>query len=85
MAGLQEKTTYRSAPFPSGGDGARDALQWKAIGGATSEVVRKTAGWTRPNLTLGTLTLASTRPPLYGGDPSSLYGGNGRSFRRNSR
>ena len=40
MAGSREKTTYRSAPFPSGGGGARDALQRKATGGATSEVVR---------------------------------------------
>ena len=40
IAGLREKTTYRSAPFPSGGGRARDALQRKATGGATSEVVR---------------------------------------------
>ena len=38
------------------------ALQRKATGGATSEVVRETAGWTRPGLTLGTSTPASTRP-----------------------
>ena len=40
IAGSQKKTTYRSAPFPSGGGGARDALQRKATRGATSEVVR---------------------------------------------
>ena len=40
IAGSQEKTTYRSAPFPASGGGARDALQRKATGGATSGVVR---------------------------------------------
>ena len=85
MAGSQEKTTYRSAPFPTGGGGARDALQRKAIGGATSKVVRETAGWTRSDLTLGTSTSASTRLFLYGGGPSSLCGGDGRRSRRNSR
>ena len=92
-AGSREKTTYRSAPFPSGGGGARDALQRKATGGATSEVVRETAGWTRPDLTLGTSTSASTRPPLCGGGPPSLCDGgpsslcseDGRKSRRNSR
>ena len=77
MAGSREKTTYRSAPFPSGGGGARDALQRKATGGATSKVVRETAGWTRSDLTLGTSTSASTRPSLCGGD--------GKRSRRNSR
>ena len=43
MAGLQEKTTYRSALFPSGGSRTRDALQKKATNGAISEVVRETA------------------------------------------
>ena len=38
------------------------ALQRKATGGAMSKVVRETASWTRPGLTLGTLTSASTRP-----------------------
>ena len=85
IAGSRVKTTYRSAPFPSGGGGARDALQWKATRGATSEVVRETAGWTRPDLTLGTSTSASTRPSLCGGGPSSLCGGDGRRSRRNSR
>ena len=93
MAGLQEKTTYRSAPFPSGSGGARDALQWKAIGGVTSKVVREMAGWTRLDLTLGTSTSASTRPPLCdggppslcGGGPSSLCGRDGRRSRCNSR
>ena len=85
MAGSQEKTTYRSAPFPSGGGGARDALQRKATGGATSKVVRETAGWTRSDLTLGTSTSASTRPSLRGGGPSSLCDGDGRRSRRNSR
>ena len=93
MAGLREKTTYRSAPFPSGGSGARDALQKKATRGATSEVVRETPGWTRPNLTLETLTSASIRPflcgksplSLCGGGPFSLYGKDGWRSRRNSR
>ena len=40
IAGSQEKTTYRSAPFPSGDGGARDALQKKVTRGATSKVVR---------------------------------------------
>ena len=44
MAGLQEKITYRSAPFPSGGNRARDALQKKTIRETTSELVRDTAG-----------------------------------------
>ena len=35
-------------------------LQKKATGGATSKVVRKTAGQMRPGLTLGTSILAST-------------------------
>ena len=93
MAGSREKTTYKSAPFPSGGGGARDALQRKATVGATSKVVRETAGWTRPDLTLGTSTSASTRPPLCGGGlpflcgrgPFSLYGEDGRRSRYNSR
>ena len=38
------------------------ALQRKATGGATREVVRETAGWTRSGLTLGTSTSDSTRP-----------------------
>ena len=38
------------------------ALQKKATRKATSEVVREMAGWTRPGLTLGTSTPASTRP-----------------------
>ena len=40
ITGSQEKTTYRSALFPSGGGGAKDALQKKATRKATSEVVR---------------------------------------------
>ena len=36
------------------------ALQRKATRGATSKVVRETAGQTRPGLTLGTSTSAST-------------------------
>ena len=40
MAGLQKKTTYRSALFPISGGEAKDALQKKATGGATSKVVR---------------------------------------------
>ena len=93
MAGLREKTTYRSAPFSSGGGGAKDALQRKATGRATSELVRETAGWTRPDLTLGTSISASTRSPLcgggplflYGRGPSSLCGEDNRRSRRNSR
>ena len=56
-------------------EGNPHALQRKATGGATSEVVRETAGWTRPDLTLGTSTSASTRPSLCGGGPPSLCGG----------
>ena len=93
MAGLREKTTYRSTLFPSDSSEARDALQKKATGGAASKLVRETAGWTRPNLTLGTLISASTRSflcgrgllSLYGGGLSSLYSRNGRRSRRNSR
>ena len=93
IAGLQEKTTYRSAPFLFGGDRARDALQWKTTRGATSEVVKETASWTRLDLTLRTLISASTRPLLcergplflYGRGPSSLCGGDGRKSRYNSR
>ena len=44
MASLQEKTTYRSALFPLGGGGARDALQMKGTRKATSKVVRETGG-----------------------------------------
>ena len=101
MAGLQKKTTYRSAPFPSSGDGARDALEWKATRRVTSEVVRVTAGWTRPDLILWTSTSAFTRLLLCSEDPpflcsggssslcgrglSFLCGGDGRRFRRNSK
>ena len=38
------------------------ALQRKATGGAMSKVVRETASWTQPGLTLETSTSASTRP-----------------------
>ena len=41
MAGLQEKGTYRSAAFLSGGGEAKDALQKKATGGAINKMVRK--------------------------------------------
>ena len=41
MAGLQEKTTYKSASFLSGSSGAKNALQKKAIEGAISKVVRR--------------------------------------------
>ena len=37
------------------------ALQRKATGKATSEVVKEMAGWTRPGLTLGISSPASTR------------------------
>ena len=43
MAGLQKKTTYRSMPFSTGSDGVKNALQKKAIRGATSKVVKETA------------------------------------------
>ena len=93
MAGLQKKTTYRSMPYPSSGGGARDALQRKATVRAISEIVRETAGWTRPDLTLGTSTSAFIRPLLWSGGPPSISGeglsflcsGDGRSFRRHSR
>ena len=52
MAGLQEKTTYRSAPFPSGGSGVGNALQKTTTEEATSKLVRETASWTWPDLTL---------------------------------
>ena len=38
------------------------ALQKKATGKATNKVVRETAGWTWPGLTLGTSISVSTRP-----------------------
>ena len=85
MTGLQEKTTYRLVPFLFGDNRARDALQRKATGEATSEMVRETAGWTRPNLTLRMSILASIRPLLCGGSPFFLYSGDGRRFRRNSK
>ena len=43
MAGLQEKTTYRSALFLSSGGRVRDVLQRKATEGVTSKVIRETA------------------------------------------
>ena len=93
MAGSQEKTTYRSAPFPSGGGGAGDASQRKITRGATSEVVKETAGWTRPDMTHKMSISASIRPLLCGGGPPSLCGGgpsslcdeDGRRSRHNSR
>ena len=54
------------------------ALLKKATGGAISEVVTKTAVWTRPSLTLKTLTSAFTRLFLYDGGPSSLCGRDSR-------
>ena len=74
MAGLQNKTTYRSALFPTGDGRVKDALQKKATKRATSEVVKETAGLTQSDLTLETLTLAFTRSFLYNKDSSSLYG-----------
>ena len=44
MAGLRKKTTYRSTPFLTGGDKAKDALQRKATRGAINKVVKETAG-----------------------------------------
>ena len=44
MVGLREKTTYRSALFPTGSGRARDALQKKTTGRAMSKVVKETAG-----------------------------------------
>ena len=76
IAGSREKTTYRSAPFPSGGGGARDALQKKATGGATSEVVRsRLAGRSQAWL------LGRQHQLLR----STLSGGRGKRFRRDSR
>ena len=76
IAGSREKTTYRSAPFPSGGGGARDALQRKATGGATSKVVRsRLAGRSQAWL------LGCQHQLLR----STLSGGRGRRSRHNSR
>ena len=69
------KITCRSTPFQIWWWGNPHALQRKATGGGTSEVVRETAGWTRPGLTLGTSTSASTEPSLCGGGTPSLCGG----------
>ena len=41
MAGLQEKTTYRLALFPSVRSKAIDMLQKKTIKEATSKVIRE--------------------------------------------
>ena len=76
IAGSREKTTYRSAPFPSGGGRARDALQKKATGGATSEVLRS--------------RLAGRSQAWFSGRQhqllrSTLSGGRGRRSRRDSR
>ena len=85
MAGLREKTTYRSAPSWIRwwwSEGVPHAL-WKATGGATSKVVRR-------RLTGRGQAWRSGRqhqllpPSLYGG-PSSLCGGDSRRSRRNSR
>ena len=43
MAGLQEKTTYKSTLFLFGDGRAKDALQKKAIRRATSKMVKDTA------------------------------------------
>ena len=73
---FREKTTCRSTPsrkdylqinaFPNllvvEQEEYPHALQRKATGGATSEVIREMAGWIRPGLTLGMSTPASTRP-----------------------
>ena len=58
-------------------EGALHALQRKATGRAVSKVVKETAGWMWPDLTLGTSTSAFTKPFLCGGD--------GKRSRRNSR
>ena len=52
MAGLQKKTIYRSIRFLSNGDRLRDALKKKATKEVMKKVVRETAGWTQPDLTL---------------------------------
>ena len=85
MAGLQKKTTYRSALFPTGGGGARETLQRKATKGAMSKVVKDTAGWTRSDLTLKISISASTRLFFCDGGLSFLCGGDGRRSRCNSR
>ena len=93
MAGLQERTTYKLVSFSSGSGRARDALQKKATGGATSKVVKETAGLTRLDLTLKTSISAFIRPLFCYRDPlslcskglSSIYNRVGRKSRRNSR
>ena len=50
----------------------------KPLRGATSEVVKETAGWMRPGLTLGTSTLASTRPSWRQSYIAISYGNNAR-------
>ena len=93
IANLQKKTTYRSVPFLSGSDRAKDALQRKATRKATSKVVTETAGWTWLNLTLETSISAFIRPFLYDRGPfslcsrglSSLCDRNGKRSRRNFR
>ena len=76
IAGLREKTTYRSAPFPSGGGRARDVLQRKATGEATSKVVRSwLAGCSQA-------WLSGRQHQLL---RSILSGGRGKRSRRDSR
>ena len=43
MAGLQGKTTYKSAPFLSDSDETKDVLQKKAIKRAINKVMNKMA------------------------------------------
>ena len=50
-----------------------------------SKVVRETASYTRPELTLGMLTSAFISLFVYDGGPSSLCGGDGRSFAHKSK
>ena len=73
QAGLQEKTIYRSALFPSGNNEAKDVLLKKALARAINKVVREIAGWTRLDLTLGTSTSTATRLFLCCKGLSSLY------------
>ena len=73
MASLQEKTTYKSALFPSGGSRARNALQKKVTRGAISEVVEEMASWIRPDLTIRTSTSAFTKSFLYSGGLPFLF------------
>ena len=76
IVSLQKKTTYRSTPFPSGGGKAKDTLQKKTTGEATSKVMRnwlakRSQAW-----------LSGCQHQLL---RSTLSGGRGRRSRRDSK